>query len=115
MPNVGPAEIWIDDWMGLSTMTVNGAWEFITGNAGPEASIISLDVNKIGLYLDLDVPAGFKFLGEVTADIGIPAVENLAKDAFVDAIRSQLQVLVPKPAPLSLLAMSLLLVGRKWR
>jgi len=63
----------------------------------------------------LDVPAVFNFLGEVTADIGIPAVEKFAKDVFVDAIRSQLQVLVPEPAPLSLLAMSLLLVGRKWR
>lgn len=155
---VRPAEISIDGWIGFSTMTVNGTWEPTYGNAGSEASITSFDVDRQGLYLDYDVPAGFDFLsdatfgnagpgswqihpeasitslhietsgtyvdldagifdflGDATADLVIPAVKNLAKDAFVDAIRSQLQVLIPEPTTLSLLAMSLLLAARRWR
>ena len=68
-----------------------------------------------GLYLDLDVPASFDFLSDATLELVMPAVQNLAEDAFVDAIRSQLQVLVPEPTTLSLLAMSLLFAGRRWR
>ena len=155
---VRPAEISIDGSIGFFTMTVNGTWEPIYGNAGSEASITSFDVDRQGLYLDYDVPAGFDFLSDATfgdagpgswqihpevsitsldvnvqglygdfdagsfdflgdaiTDIVMPAVQTLAVDAFVDAIRSQLQVLVPEPTTLSLLAMSLLFARRRWR
>ena len=114
-PGVGPVGMWIDGWMGFSTMRLAGTWEFTTGNAGPEASIKSLDVNTGGPYLDLVVPASFDFFADVAANIVIPAVQNLAEDAFEDTLRSQLQVLVPEPTTLSLLAMSLLFAGRRWR
>ena len=63
---VRPAEISIDGSIGFFTMTVNGTWEPIYGNAGSEASITSFDVDRQGLYLDYDVPAGFDFLSDAT-------------------------------------------------
>ena len=86
-----------------------GSWQI-----HPEVSITSLDVNVQGLYGDFDA-GSFDFLGDAITDIVMPAVQTLAVDAFVDAIRSQLQVLVPEPTTLSLLAMSLLFARRRWR
>lgn len=86
---VGPAEIGLNGWVGLSNADVDATLDIEVVNGQPQVELSSLNVQTSGLYVDLDCGI-FDFLCDLVTDIVVPLVEDQLVDAISDALRDTL-------------------------